>query len=178
MYGYWSHLLLAEMNKTRYAAHKKAEFFEMSGYLFAFRNGIMKKFPEGASEDNVIPTLFYNNGYRIAYAEEARVQVLNPQNFKDWVTQKKRNIKGHMSLDSQVKVTKQRKNTFLGEAKRGLNFVFTYAKGPKQTYWMSRLMAARLWVWGLAYYEVLVKKEEYQDGWRVEETKSTSPLDQ
>jgi cellulose synthase/poly-beta-1,6-N-acetylglucosamine synthase-like glycosyltransferase len=176
-FGYWSHLLFAEMNRTRRIANRRKQFFELSGYLFGIRNGVVKQFPKGASEDNVIPTLFYNKGYRIGYAEGARVLVLNPQNMKDWVIQKKRNIKGHMSLGSQVRTTKKRTNTFLGESKRGIKFVGRYGKTPKDFYYISQLMLARLYVWGLAYNDVYLKGKKYHDGWRVEETKSTSPLD-
>ena len=177
-FGYWSHILFNEMNKTRKKSHKNKEFFELTGYLFAMRNGIIKEFPLDASEDNVIPLLFSEKGYKIAYAEDARVLVLNPQNFKDWIIQKKRNIKGHLALSSEVKIkNKKRKNTFIGEASRGLKFVWQHADNPKHTIWITQLLLARLYVWILASYEVYIQKNNYSDGWRVEETKSTSPLD-
>lgn len=174
--GWWSHLLFEEMNATRKEADQKNEFFEITGYLFAIRNGIIKEFPVDASEDNVIPTIFYNKGYQIAYAKDARVQVLNPQTFKEWVTQKKRNIKGHLALRSQINVTRNRKNTFLGEAKRGLKFLASHVRTPKDLSWSLQLLVARLYAWSLAYIDVM-KGKKYQDGWRIEETKSTSPLD-
>jgi cellulose synthase/poly-beta-1,6-N-acetylglucosamine synthase-like glycosyltransferase len=178
-FGYWAYLLFDEMNKTRMKANKNKEFFELSGYLFAIRNGILKEFPLDASEDNVIPTIFYKAGYRIGYAEDAKVLVLNPQNFKDWMVQKKRNIKGHIALKNQVSTNEiKRKNGFLGEVKRGSKIVWKYMDSPKHTLWVSNLLAARLYAWSLAMYETKIKKEEYKDGWRVEETKSTSPLDQ
>src|SRR3989344_6193247 len=48
-FGYWSHLLFDEMNSTRKKLAAKKEFFEVSGYLFAMRNGIIKQFEFKAS---------------------------------------------------------------------------------------------------------------------------------
>src|SRR3989344_5750327 len=48
-FGYWSHLLFDEMNSTRIRLSNKKEFFEVSGYLFAMRNGIIKQFEFKAS---------------------------------------------------------------------------------------------------------------------------------
>lgn len=176
MLGYWSHLLLSEMNKTRKKANQKKEFFEVSGYLFAMRNGVINSFPVNASEDNVIPALFWSRRYKIGYAEEAKVMVLNPQNFKDWVIQKKRNVKGHMSLKHVNTKNIPRKNTFFGEAIRGLRFVFIYPSNVKEFFWTIGVLYGRLHVWALACYESMFK-EGYKDGWREETTDSTKPLD-
>ena len=175
-YGYWSHLLLDEMNRTRKKSSSKEEFFELSGYLFGMRNGVIKEFPTQASEDNVIPRLFWEKGYKINYNENACAYVLNPKNFRDWVLQKKRNIKGHISLGKFFKDDIKRKNTFFGEALRGL-YVFSYPKSIKEFFWGVELLIARLYIWLSAYYEVYFKKQEYKDGWREEETESTKPLD-
>lgn len=173
MFGFWSHLLFSEMNKTRKKLYSKKEFFEVSGYLFAIRNGIITEFNVNASEDNVIPILFWKKGYKIGYAESAEVFVLNPQNMKDWLTQKKRNIKGHIALqkifpDENI----GRKNTLIGEALRGLSIFFTFPKNPREFFWTIKLMFMRLKAWQLAY-----KEKDYKDGWREEEVESTKPLD-
>jgi len=142
------------------------------------RNGVIKEFSIDASEDNVIPTKFWGKGYKIDYKENAEVYVLNPQNFKDWVTQKKRNIKGHINLKKAItKVNKSRKNSFIGEAIRGVKFALFYPKNVKEFFWTLAMFFARLYVWILAYYETKIKKKEYKDGWREEETPSTKPLD-
>jgi len=173
-YGYWSHLLFDEMNSTRRKLSEKKEFLEVSGYLFAMRNGIIKKFPLHASEDNVLPLLFWKKGYKIGFVPEAEVHVLNPQNFKDWIIQKKRNIKGHIAL-KKIKELEgvKRKNTLFQEAFRGLKVLFFYPKNIKEFYWTVILMFARLYVWSSAIFE----KKKYSDGWRVEETKSTRMMD-
>ncbi len=175
-YGYWSHLLLDEMNRTRKKLSDEGEFFELSGYLFGMRNGIIREFPTEANEDNVIPRLFWDKGYKIVYNENAHAYVLNPKNFRDWVLQKKRNIKGHIAANKIFSNGIKAKNNFINEAIRGL-YVFTYARNIREFFWGIELLFARLYIWLSAYYDVYFKKQEYKDGWREEETESTKPLD-
>lgn len=176
MMGYWSHLLFDEMNKTRIKLSQEKQFFEVTGYLFAMRKGIITKFESEASEDNVLPLLFWKKEYKIGYAEKAKVHVLNPTTYKDWILQKKRNIKGHIALQ-KLSIDAPRKNTFYGEAMRGIKLFFSYPRNPRETYWTIIAMIARLHVWILAFYETKIKKEKYKDGWREEITESTRPLD-
>ncbi len=175
-YGFWSHLLFNEMNKTRKQLSNANEFFELSGYLFAMRNGIIKSFPTKGSEDNVIPHLISKKGYKLRYSEEAEVYVLNPQNYKDWIVQKKRNIKGHIAIKDTVNHHQKRKNTIFQEAIRGLK-ILNYPKSIKEYFWTAQLFLARLHIWSSAYYEVYIKKQKYKDGWRETETPTTKPLD-
>ncbi|MDD5331720.1 MAG: glycosyltransferase [Candidatus Nanoarchaeia archaeon] len=177
-YGYYSHLFFDEMNLTRKKLSEKKEFFEVSGYLFAIRNGIIKNFPVESSEDNIIPILLWNKGYKLSYAEEAKVYVLNPQNEKDWLTQKKRNIKGHLALEKLVDKIPKRKNTFLQEAFRGFKIMFRHPKNFKEFFWLINSAFLRLKAWKLAKKD-LKKGKEYKDGWRGYEgtTDSTKPLD-
>ncbi len=175
MLGYWSHLFFAEFNKTRKQRAAFNQFFEVSGYLFAMRNGIIQSFPEHASEDNVIPSLFWKQNYFIGYAEKAHVYVKNPTTYKDWVLQKKRNIKGHMALKKTNMETSLR-TSFFGEAFRGIKFVFSYPESMKELFWSITVLFARLHVWLLAFYETHFSKKQYKDGWREELTISTRTL--
>ena len=43
MFGYWSHMLCYAAHKMRLKRHNKGQFLECSGYLFAFRNGIINE---------------------------------------------------------------------------------------------------------------------------------------
>ena len=169
--GYWSHVLFDGANKTRRDWSKKGAFFETSGYLFGIRNGVINKFPLHASEDSIIPFLFWEKGYRITYAEKAGIYVLSPQTWNDWVTQKKRNIKGHATLKENINQSKHhdRSKTFMNEVRKGLFFVITYPRSFKEAIWTILLLGARLYVWSLAVYEIKVKKKQYKDGWRKEE---------
>ena len=49
-------------------------------------------------------------------------------------------------------------------------------RNPKQFWWAIQLYFARLFIYLKAFKE-LKKKQEYQDGWRETEIKSTKPLD-
>ena len=116
--------------------------------------------------------LFWKNGYKIGYAESAEVFVLNPQNKKDWLAQKKRNIKGHIALKNVFPENEiKRKNSILKEAFRGASISLTYPKNVKEFFWTINLLFTRLKAWQLAY-----KEKSYKDGWREEEIESTKPL--
>ncbi len=179
MFGYWSHLLFHEMNLTRRRVARNRDFFEASGYLFAMRNGIIKEFPVNASEDNVLAVSFWNKGYKCGYSESAKVYVLNPKNMRDWMLQKKRNIKGHIALNDLDLHVDKRKNTFFSEAFRGLRILFSYPNNVREFFWTINLMFLRLYAWFAAYYEVKIKKQPYSDGWRGEgKIETTRPMDQ
>ena len=177
LFGFWAHLFFDEMNATRKHLSSTQQFFALTGYLFAIRNGIVKTFPLSTNEDKVIPSLFWEQGYGIQYSEDATVYVLNPQNFKDYVTQKKRNIKGRINLKTQSDNVYAKESGFFSESLRGLNILFTYPQSLKEFIWILLAMFARLYVWGLAYYDIYFKKKKYHDGWRIEEVSSTKPLD-
>lgn len=176
MCGYWTHLSFDEMNSTRRSISNKQEFFEASGYLFAIRNGVIKEFQSQASEDNVIPILFRQKGYKIKYVESAEVAVMGPQKFSEYLTQKKRNIKGHIALSKLNLQIPKRKNTFLAEVLRGLKIISTHPRSPKEFIWAILLAVTRILAWKLAYYEVYLKKKKYKDGWREEENLTTTEI--
>jgi len=177
MFGFWSHMFFDEMNKTRLELFKKEKLFATSGYLFAIRNGIIKNFPISTNEDKIIPSLFWNKDYKIGYCEKAKVYVLNPQNMKDFLQQKKRNIKGKIALKNQIKGFQTKETNFINEIIRGIKVFFTYPNNFKETFWIITAMYARLRAWIGAFYEVKFKKQVFKDGWREEEIESTKLLD-
>lgn len=176
MFGFWSHMFFDEYNEKRKKLFGSGEFLGISGYLFAMRNGVIKQFPVETNEDKVIPSLFWKQGFKVGYCEDGIVNVLNPQNFKDYIIQKKRNVKGRMSLGKQTDVVAS-ESGFFNEAFRGIRIFFTYPKNLKEFWWMACAMFARLYIWWLAFLDVKIKRKKYQDGWRIEETESTKPLD-
>ena len=177
MLGYWSHVAFEEMNSNRKRLSNSKEFFEVSGYLFAIRNGIIKSFPIGASEDNVIPMLIRKNEYKVEYAERAEVFVMSPKNFNEWKTQKNRNIKGHLALRRVIGHFDKRKNTIFGEAWRGLSFFFKYPNNIKEYFWYVLMAFSRLYVWMSAAFETDILEKKYSDGWRSEENLKTTKID-
>ena len=174
-YGYWSHLLFAGIDRVRKRLSKEKKFFECSGYCFAIRKGVILDFPLEASEDSIIPYLFWKKAYKIKYLPQVEVYVKNPSNFKDWKAQKIRNIKGHENLD-KIAPDMPRTKSFFNEIKEGALFSLTYPKNLREFFWTLQLIGARLYIYIKAFKE-LRSKRKYQDGWRETEIESTKPLD-
>ncbi len=175
-YGFWSHVVFAGIDKARKRLSNERKFFECSGYLFAIRNSIITDFPLETSEDSIIPYLFWKRGYKVSYAENAEVYVKNPDNWKDWVNQKVRNIKGHENLNKVAPDLPRTKSLF-NEIKEGAFFALTLPRNIKEIFWLAQLYFARLYIYLKAFYELKKKKKEYVDGWRETEIGSTKPLD-
>jgi len=167
MFGYWSHLLFAGIDRVRRRLSKEGKFFECSGYLFAIRNGVLKGFPLEASEDSIIPFLFWKKNYKIKYLPEAEVYVKNPENWHSWKKQKIRNIKGHENLNKLVKEMPRTKS-FWNEIKEGTFFALKYPKNTKEFFYTLALFIARFYIYIKAFYELHFKKKGYYDGWRAE----------
>ncbi|MBS3155637.1 glycosyltransferase [Candidatus Woesearchaeota archaeon] len=182
MYGYWSHFLcdVGAHEISRKRRYHKGQFLETSGYLFAFRNGIIKEIPTDVAEDTIIPYRIYNQGYMIGYAEDAKVYVKWPTNMKDWMKQKKRAADAHTKLTKYVKDFPKVKS-FIGEILGGLigfGRIFSYPKNFKEFLWTLNLFPTRLIMWLSLYYDLHFKKREYSDGWRENlEVESTRTLD-
>ncbi|MBI5871933.1 glycosyltransferase family 2 protein [archaeon] len=181
MYGYWAHLLFYGAHKARKKRFLKQDFFECSGYLWGIRNGVINSFPTKVSEDAIVPPIFWDKGYKIAYAENAKVFVLNTSNFKDWMIQRKRNVKGHEILNKlfpNILINPPRRTkTFLNEINEGLFLALLYPTNLKELCWSIKLLFARLYLWLSGFCELHLKKQEYKDGWRENITESTRPLD-
>jgi len=175
-YGYWSHLLFSGIDQARSILSYKKQFMECSGYLFAIRKGVILDFPLETSEDSIIPFLFWKKGYKIKYLPKAEVYVKNPDNWKDWLAQKIRNIKAHENINKIAQDLPRTKSLF-NEIKYGWLFLFKFPKNLKELWWTFELYFARFYIYIKAFKE-LKKKKEYQDGWRGEATtESTKTLD-
>jgi len=174
-FGYWSHLLFSGINRIRRNFSARKDFFECSGYLFAIRKGVIKSFPLDASEDSIIPYLFWQEGYKIGYAELAEVYVKNPENLEDWKAQKIRNIKGHENL-SKLYPDMPRTKSFWNEVKYGGLYALFFPRRIKELGWTFQLYKARLAIYKEAFAD-LEEKEVYSDGWRETETPTTRTLD-
>ncbi len=174
-YGYWAHILFyLGADKIRSKLSKQDNFFECSGYLFAIRKGLINEFPLDTSEDSIIPYLIYKQGYKIAYVPSAEVYVKNPDNFKDWVNQRIRNIKAHENLN-KIAPDLPRTKSFKNEIKEGLFTVLMAPRNIKEFLWTIELIFARLYIYLKSFSES--NKKYYKDGWRETEIKSTKPLD-
>jgi len=171
-YGYWANFLFDSAHRMRKNLKERKEFLECSGYFWAFRAGIIEKFPLDVAEDTIVPYFFWEKGFKIGYAENARVYVKNADNWKDWINQKVRTSKAHEKLGKYVNTKKTpRAKTFLKEL-RGVSFLFEYPQNIKEISWSIQLAFARFYLWMEVFYDVYMKKKYYQDAWeRVESTK-------
>ncbi len=171
-YGFWANFLFDAAHNLRTKSKNQEAFLECSGYFWGFRNNIIESIPLDVAEDTVVPYIFWEKGYKIGYAKDAKVFVKNVDNWNDWIKQKIRTSKAHETLGKYVDLTKApRAKTFLNESK-GLSYFFTYPKTLKEFYWMNKLIFCRLYMWIKVFYDTKITDNQYEDAWaRVESTK-------
>ncbi len=171
-YGFWANFLFNAAHKLRKQSFKSNSFIECSGYLFAFRKNKIKQIPLDVAEDAVIPYMFWEKGYKIGYAENAKVYVKNVDNWNDWIKQKTRTSKAHETLHKYVDIkSTPRIKSFKTETK-GIFDVLKYPKTPKEVFWTFQLILARLYMWISVFKDTKLKNKHYEDAWeRAESTK-------
>lgn len=167
--GFWSHFLVDvgahEISRKRRFLQNK--FLECSGYLFAFRSGIIDKIPTDVAEDTIIPYYFYKKGYRIGYAENALVYVKYPTKLKEFIRQRVRTAKAHETLKKyapDLPRVKSLKNEFL-EGLKNLKLIFSYPDNFKELFWLLFLFPVRLNIWLKVHFQHSIKKKQYKDAW-------------
>ena len=137
--------------------------------MFAIRKELFPVLPtQLLSEDGYISQNVYNSNRVIIYSPEAKVYVKYPDNFKDWIMQKKRSAGGY----NQIKeLTGSSMRSFSSESS-GVFKLFKYIKSIKQLYWIALLCFARVYLWYVIYRDINIKKKSQQEIWkRVESTK-------
>jgi cellulose synthase/poly-beta-1,6-N-acetylglucosamine synthase-like glycosyltransferase len=174
-YGYWAKVMYAGIDKVRKKLFSEEKFFQCSGYLFAFRNGIVLDIPFEVPEDAIIPYIVWKKGYKIGYCDKAEVYVKYPDNWKEWVNQRVRTIKAHENIP-KFAPDMPRTKSFFNEIKSGLLFTLTQIRSIKQFFWMMNLYFARVYIYYKAFSE-MKKKNEFNPAWRESEIQSTKPLD-
>jgi len=188
LFGYWSRFLTNAADFIRRKKSRAGEYLVCSGYLYAIRRdalcnreGNLIKIPEDTLvEDSIISQIIWQNGYKITYEPEARVNVKFPTNFSDWLKQKIRATGGYVHksqitnlkspTSSGFKVPKMR--SFCEELKDGLKLFFTYPKNLKEFWWTFLLYLARLYLWFLIFWQIRIFRKPLAKVWqRVESTK-------
>ena len=175
-YEYWAYIAFKGIHKTRKKLESKDSFFQCSGYLFAIRQGIILDFPLNVPEDSIIPYLIWDKGHKIKYMPYAKVYIKNPNNWKDWLNQKIRNIKAHQNLN-EVAPNMNRTKSILNEIKEGAFYALRVPRSLKEFWWTLQLYFARLYIYLKAFKDVYLVKDSFRDGWRKTEIDSTRPLD-
>ena len=170
--GYSSYSLCNAAHKLRSKRAKQGNFLECSGYLWAFRNNVVKKFPLDVGEDTIVPIMFYLRDYKIKYAKNAEVYVCFPNKLKDFLKQKIRTAGAHDNIKNYVDLKKvPRMKTFTNEV-GGMFDVLLYPEKLKEIFWTFALFQLRLYIWASLFYNSRIKKRKYSDAWkRVESTK-------
>jgi cellulose synthase/poly-beta-1,6-N-acetylglucosamine synthase-like glycosyltransferase len=172
MLGYWSHLLTdAGAHTERELREQRGAFFVCSGYLYAIRAGLIDAIPEDAlAEDAVVSHLIAEKGYRTRYAPQATVFVKYPTTYRDWLVQRVRSAGGY--AQPIIARSPLRMRSFWYEAMAGTGRALAYARSPRELAWTLALMAARVHLWLLVFWNVRLRPRPLLDLWkRVESTK-------
>jgi cellulose synthase/poly-beta-1,6-N-acetylglucosamine synthase-like glycosyltransferase len=172
MLGYWSHLLTdAGAHTERLLREQRGAFLVCSGYLYAIRPELIDAIPEDAlAEDAVVSHLIGEKGYRTRYAPEATVFVKYPTTYRDWLTQRVRSAGGY--AQPIIARSPLRMRSFWYEVKAGTGRTLAYARSLREFIWTLALMAARLHLWLLVFWNVRLHARPLLDLWkRVESTK-------
>jgi len=169
--GYWSHLLTDGIHRMRLARDESGEFLLCSGYLLAFRRGLIERVPEDAlAEDAVISHRIAQQGYAISYAPDARVYVRYPTTYGDWLQQKVRSAGGY--AQRYIRESPFRMRSAWLELKNGARMAFAYPQSPREFSWTLLLFGARLHLWLLVLVKVRLLRRPLDRLWkRVESTK-------
>jgi len=165
--GYWSHLLTDMVHSWR----KKSKFISCSGYLYTIRKKLFKKIPEDTlSDDAYITHIIKNQGYNIKYSEDSMVYVKYPDNFSDWIKQKKRSAGGY----NQIRYIFNKKDIDRSLTKESLGIfqVLAYPNNIREFIWTLELIIARIYLWLVIFWEINIRREEFKKVWvRIESTK-------
>jgi len=171
-YGYWANFLFDAAHDLRKGLYDSERFLECSGYLWAFRNGVVKDLPLDVAEDTVMPYFFWEKGYKIGYEENAKVYVKNVDNWEDWLKQKIRTSKAHETLGKYVDLNVAEKTKSFSNESKGIKYLFTYPNNLKEFYWTLKLIVARFNMWARVFYDTKMAGKRYTDAWeRVDSTK-------
>ncbi len=175
-FGFWSHLLTEMAHRTRLRRDRHGKYLDCSGYLYAIRAKLINKIPENTlSDDALISTLIYLQGYQINYAPKAKVLVKYPDNLKDWLKQKKRSTGGYVQINQLIKKFKLKmppKMRSLQKEMAGVGEIFSVAQNWHERWWTIQLIFARIVLWFLIFWEIKMIKKPFRQMWqRVESTK-------
>tara|TARA_Y100000034_G_C6888027_1_gene408003 strand:- start:523 stop:1401 length:879 start_codon:yes stop_codon:yes gene_type:complete len=160
--GFWSHVLTKTADHRRKKALQNKKRIFCSGYLFAIRKSLFPELnPELLSEDGYISHKVYGKDYRITYSPESEVYIKYPNNFKDWINQKRRSAGGY---NQNYKILNAKIRSFSSESK-GFFDLFKFTSNPKELFWLLQLFVARVYLWLLIYKDINIKKKNREEIW-------------
>lgn len=179
LFGYIGNLLADVAHHKRTHSFNSGGYYFLSGYVYAVRNFQDLKYPEKSLVDDAWITLdIIRRGYKLAYSPEARVFVKYPQNFTDWIKQKKRSVGGYRQLQPMIEqmqsmnLSSKSINRKFGNELAYFFFPLKYAKNLRQLFYSVCLYPMRLYLWLIIFYETHFNKKTFDQTWvRIESTK-------
>ena len=168
-YSYWASILTRTADERRKEALKRNKRFFCSGYLFAIRKKLFPKLDKRIlSEDGFVSHCVYEQGYKIEYSNESKVFVKYPDNFRDWINQKRRSAGGYNQIKDmlgvEIRSFKKESSGFFGLLKHVNNLT--------QIFWIIELFIARVYLWALIYRDINLRKKSHKEIWvRIDSTK-------
>lgn len=169
LFGYWAYVLTNIAHERRITAIENKKRFFCSGYLFAIRKNLFPKLnKELLSEDGFISHNVYESGHIIEYSKNSEVYIKYPNNFSDWILQKKRSAGGY----NQIKILIGKEIRSFRKESSGIWGTFKYITSFKELFWMKLLFLARIYLWFVIYKDINFGKKSHKEIWkRVESTK-------
>ncbi|MCA9374937.1 glycosyltransferase [Candidatus Dojkabacteria bacterium] len=124
----------------------ESDQFLLSGYIRANRN-LDIEYAENFIDDAFMTLAIAKKGYKLAYVPEARAIVKFPRTLKDYLIQRKRNLRGHREIQHSAIAEGQKDHrSFLSELEYFLAPI-KYAEMPKEYIWSILLYPLRLLTW-------------------------------
>lgn len=167
--GYWAYMLTRIADEIRIKSMKNESRIFCSGYLFAIRKSLFPHLPEELlSEDGYVSQKVYEKGFKIGYSEDSKVYVKYPDNFGDWIKQKKRSAGGYNQIKKMTSVSLR---SFSWESSGAFMF-FKYPSTFSEWLWLAELFFARVYLWLLIHTSKNLRGQAGKKGWgRIESTK-------
>ncbi len=183
-WGYVGNMLADGADVRRTQLSENGDFLFLSGYLLGFQSKVLESItvPENCLVDDAFLSIAINNlefsntlssqKSNTGYCRESVVGVKYPNNYKDWILQKKRSVGGYRQLKNffpkQNKLTQSR----LWDELKFILFPLKYAKTETEFFYSLFFYFLRLDLWIRIFLDNFSKNKSMEQTWqRVESTK-------
>ena len=165
MIDFWAHVLTHAAHRMRKASATQKKVVNITGNLYAVKKEFLpKKFDIRCADDAFITFYIVSKGGFIDYEDKAFAYQMYPRNYKDWLLQKLRNLKGEATSKEVIKqLLKNGKKeiesmrTFTKEI-RYFYYTLEVPKNFKEWLWFIALYFARLHMWFLHFLNPTIKR--------------------
>lgn len=164
----WAKLSEKVFDKIRRKQDKEKTLWHPTGYLYAIRNGLVKKIPSNTlSDDALIGYLIKSKGYLIKYEPKAKVYVKFPTSILDFIKQKSRTRAGFLQLQKWFGFKGRRIGDEISVGMKDLFKVY----GIRKIHKMILVSLIYLIAWLRAYWLIWSNKSFEKIWTRIESTK-------